>query len=149
MVDLGTCRAYYRWVWQQLELLDHKPLRVHDNGRSRGHVWQLSAQLVQQRCVPWVPSWLQSPVHKRVDICPDRAFLRTEESCLMASLPLPSHPVLLRKHSSCLTHPNPLTRLSPALLCLSHLTRASLFREFSQTSHAEAAFSSPYPICVC
>ncbi|XP_028631096.1 cyclic nucleotide-binding domain-containing protein 2 isoform X2 [Grammomys surdaster] len=31
MVDLGACRAYYKWVWQQLELLDHKPLRVHDN----------------------------------------------------------------------------------------------------------------------
>ncbi|GAB1285861.1 Cyclic nucleotide-binding domain-containing protein 2 [Apodemus speciosus] len=31
MVALGDCRAYYKWVWQQLELLDHKPLRVHDN----------------------------------------------------------------------------------------------------------------------
>uniref|UniRef100_A0ABK0LMS8 Cyclic nucleotide binding domain containing 2 n=1 Tax=Rattus norvegicus TaxID=10116 RepID=A0ABK0LMS8_RAT len=34
MVDLGTCRTYYRWVWQQLELLDHKPLRVHNNEMS-------------------------------------------------------------------------------------------------------------------
>ncbi|XP_021049048.1 cyclic nucleotide-binding domain-containing protein 2 isoform X1 [Mus pahari] len=31
LVALGDCRAYYKWVWQQLELLDHKPLRVHDN----------------------------------------------------------------------------------------------------------------------
>ncbi|XP_034349552.1 cyclic nucleotide-binding domain-containing protein 2 [Arvicanthis niloticus] len=31
MIDLGGCRAYYKWVWQQLELLDYKPLRVHDN----------------------------------------------------------------------------------------------------------------------
>ncbi|XP_052040060.1 cyclic nucleotide-binding domain-containing protein 2 isoform X2 [Apodemus sylvaticus] len=31
MLSLGDCRAYYKWVWQQLELLDHKPLRVHDN----------------------------------------------------------------------------------------------------------------------
>uniref|UniRef100_A0A8C6MQK4 Cyclic nucleotide-binding domain-containing protein 2 n=1 Tax=Mus spicilegus TaxID=10103 RepID=A0A8C6MQK4_MUSSI len=31
LVALGDCSAYYKWVWQQLELLDHKPLRVHDN----------------------------------------------------------------------------------------------------------------------
>ncbi|XP_031228344.1 cyclic nucleotide-binding domain-containing protein 2 isoform X2 [Mastomys coucha] len=31
MVALGDCRAYYKWVWQQLELLDHKPLRVHNS----------------------------------------------------------------------------------------------------------------------
>ncbi|XP_030107931.1 cyclic nucleotide-binding domain-containing protein 2 isoform X4 [Mus musculus] len=32
LVALGDCSAYYKWVWQQLELLDHKPLRIHDNG---------------------------------------------------------------------------------------------------------------------
>ncbi|XP_036018460.1 cyclic nucleotide-binding domain-containing protein 2 isoform X3 [Mus musculus] len=31
LVALGDCSAYYKWVWQQLELLDHKPLRIHDN----------------------------------------------------------------------------------------------------------------------
>ncbi|KAL1785764.1 cyclic nucleotide-binding domain-containing protein 2 [Sigmodon hispidus] len=31
MIDLGTSSSYYKWVWQQLELLDHKPLGVHLN----------------------------------------------------------------------------------------------------------------------
>ncbi|CAO2578055.1 Cyclic nucleotide-binding domain-containing protein 2 [Lemmus lemmus] len=29
MLDLGTSSTYYKWVWQQLDLLDHKPLGVH------------------------------------------------------------------------------------------------------------------------
>ncbi|XP_036040727.1 cyclic nucleotide-binding domain-containing protein 2 isoform X2 [Onychomys torridus] len=31
MLDLGSSSSYYKWVWQQLELLDHKPLGVHRN----------------------------------------------------------------------------------------------------------------------
>ncbi|XP_040588760.1 cyclic nucleotide-binding domain-containing protein 2 isoform X3 [Mesocricetus auratus] len=31
MIDLEASSSYYKWVWQQLELLDHKPLRVHQN----------------------------------------------------------------------------------------------------------------------
>ncbi|KAK7808984.1 hypothetical protein U0070_010131 [Myodes glareolus] len=29
MIDLGASSTYYKWVWQQLDLLDHKPLGVH------------------------------------------------------------------------------------------------------------------------
>ncbi|XP_003497127.1 cyclic nucleotide-binding domain-containing protein 2 [Cricetulus griseus] len=31
LVDLGASSTYYKWVWQQLELLDHKPLGTHRN----------------------------------------------------------------------------------------------------------------------
>ncbi|OBS58457.1 hypothetical protein A6R68_10422 [Neotoma lepida] len=31
MIDLGASSSYYKWVWQQLEQLDHKPLGVHLN----------------------------------------------------------------------------------------------------------------------
>ncbi|XP_051000905.1 cyclic nucleotide-binding domain-containing protein 2 [Acomys russatus] len=31
LLDLVASSSYYKWVWQQLELLDHKPLRVHLN----------------------------------------------------------------------------------------------------------------------
>ncbi|XP_051044120.1 cyclic nucleotide-binding domain-containing protein 2 [Phodopus roborovskii] len=31
MIDLGSSSSYYKWVWQQLELLDHKPLGIHRN----------------------------------------------------------------------------------------------------------------------
>lgn len=99
MVALGDCRAYYKWVWQQLELLDHKPLRVHNSGKSQGHIWQLTAQLAGERCVPWVPLWLQSPMHRLVDtfLCFDHSFLKIKESRLLARLPLPSRWVLLWK----------------------------------------------------
>ncbi|KAH0515666.1 Cyclic nucleotide-binding domain-containing protein 2 [Microtus ochrogaster] len=29
MIDLGASSTYYKWVWQQLDLLDYKPLGVH------------------------------------------------------------------------------------------------------------------------
>nr|XP_021512362.1 cyclic nucleotide-binding domain-containing protein 2-like [Meriones unguiculatus] len=34
LLDLQTSCTYYKWIWEQLELLDHKPLRVHLNEMS-------------------------------------------------------------------------------------------------------------------
>ncbi|KAL6046818.1 hypothetical protein STEG23_005091, partial [Scotinomys teguina] len=31
MIELGNSSSYYKWVWQQLELLDHKPMGPHLN----------------------------------------------------------------------------------------------------------------------
>lgn len=102
---------------------------------------------------PWAPSWLQSSIYRFLDIWAQRG---EQEVCLNPpvlpalrswSLALPANCSLRLWILLLMPHTPP--PVFPQLASAFHvLDAASLFREFSQTSHAEAASSSPALIIV-